>query len=78
MNRWRVGEDRGSKEMDGCPLIVVRKIKNKRKVRLSDYHSLETHIGGAPSMKSESILCLWYRKERYQIEGNDKMREETK
>jgi hypothetical protein len=20
MNRWRVGEDRGSKEMDGCPL----------------------------------------------------------
>jgi hypothetical protein len=22
MNRWRVGEDRGSKEMDGCPLTV--------------------------------------------------------
>jgi hypothetical protein len=22
MNRWRVGEDRGSKETDGCPLIV--------------------------------------------------------
>jgi hypothetical protein len=20
MNRWRVGEDRGSQEMDGCPL----------------------------------------------------------
>jgi hypothetical protein len=20
MNRWRVGDDRGSKEMDGCPL----------------------------------------------------------
>jgi hypothetical protein len=20
MNRWRVGEDRGSKETDGCPL----------------------------------------------------------
>jgi hypothetical protein len=20
MNRWRVGEDRGSKEKDGCPL----------------------------------------------------------
>jgi hypothetical protein len=26
MNRWRVGEDRGSKETDGCPLtqVVVR------------------------------------------------------
>jgi hypothetical protein len=23
MNRWRVGEDRGSKETDGCPLTVV-------------------------------------------------------
>jgi hypothetical protein len=23
MNRWRVGEDRGSKEMDGCPLTVL-------------------------------------------------------
>jgi hypothetical protein len=24
MNRWRVGEDRGSKETDGCPLTVAR------------------------------------------------------
>jgi hypothetical protein len=24
MNRWRVGEDRGSKEMDGCPFTVLR------------------------------------------------------
>jgi hypothetical protein len=23
MNRWRVGEDRGSKEMDRCPLTRV-------------------------------------------------------
>jgi hypothetical protein len=22
MNKWRVGEDRGSKQMDGCPLTV--------------------------------------------------------
>jgi hypothetical protein len=22
MNRWRVGEDRGSKEMDRCPLTI--------------------------------------------------------
>jgi hypothetical protein len=22
MDRWRVGEDRGSKEMDGCPLTA--------------------------------------------------------
>jgi hypothetical protein len=22
MNRWRVGEDRGSKETDGCPLTI--------------------------------------------------------
>jgi hypothetical protein len=22
MNRWRVGEDRGSKETDGCPLTL--------------------------------------------------------
>jgi hypothetical protein len=24
MNRWRVGEDRGSKEKDRCPLTVSR------------------------------------------------------
>jgi hypothetical protein len=29
MNRWRVGEDRGSKETDRCPLTVG---KGKRKV----------------------------------------------
>jgi hypothetical protein len=23
MNRWRVGEDRGSKETDGCPLTIA-------------------------------------------------------
>jgi hypothetical protein len=23
MNRWRVGEDRGSKEKDRCPLTVM-------------------------------------------------------
>jgi hypothetical protein len=23
MNRWRVGEDRGSKEMNGCPLTIT-------------------------------------------------------
>jgi hypothetical protein len=23
MNRWRVGEDRGSEEMDGCPLTKM-------------------------------------------------------
>jgi hypothetical protein len=25
MNRWRVGEDRGSKEMDRCPLTQCRR-----------------------------------------------------
>jgi hypothetical protein len=24
MNRWRVGEDRGSKEMDRCPLTAAQ------------------------------------------------------
>jgi hypothetical protein len=26
MNRWRVGEDRGSKETDGCPLTDQFKV----------------------------------------------------
>jgi hypothetical protein len=26
MNRGRVGEERGSKEMDGCPLTVMNKM----------------------------------------------------
>jgi hypothetical protein len=25
MNRWRVGEDRGSKETDRCPLTLTKK-----------------------------------------------------
>jgi hypothetical protein len=25
VNRWRVGEDRGSKEMGGCPLTLLSK-----------------------------------------------------
>jgi hypothetical protein len=28
MNRWRVGEDRGSKEMDGCPLTFTYPLTN--------------------------------------------------
>jgi hypothetical protein len=26
MNRWRVGEDRGSKETDGCPLTLTKEV----------------------------------------------------
>jgi hypothetical protein len=26
MNRWRVGEDMGSKEMDRCPLTVTTRL----------------------------------------------------
>jgi hypothetical protein len=29
MNRWRVGEDRGSKETDGCPLTDTENYKYK-------------------------------------------------
>jgi hypothetical protein len=29
INRWRVGEDRGSKEMDGCPLTARVEIWGK-------------------------------------------------
>jgi hypothetical protein len=28
MNRWRVGEDRGSKETDGCPLTALLTVDN--------------------------------------------------
>jgi hypothetical protein len=31
MNRWRVGEDRGSKETDGCPLTIERNKRNREK-----------------------------------------------
>jgi hypothetical protein len=30
MNRWRVGEDRGSKETDGCPLTKTKKNFEKK------------------------------------------------
>jgi hypothetical protein len=31
MNRWRVGEDRGSKETGGCPLtgMILKMIRDK-------------------------------------------------
>jgi hypothetical protein len=32
MNRWRVGEDRGSKETDGCPLTAWKTVKETRKI----------------------------------------------
>jgi hypothetical protein len=31
MNRWRVGEDRGSKETDRCPLTLKDKVKKMQK-----------------------------------------------
>jgi hypothetical protein len=39
MNRWRVGEDRGSKEMDGCPLTdgLDNILKHNRNCRSSWY-----------------------------------------
>jgi hypothetical protein len=30
MNRWRVGEDRGSKETDRCPLTVLKRKHGER------------------------------------------------
>jgi hypothetical protein len=35
MNRWRVGEDRGSKEMDGCPLTNRQFL-----LKMKNYHCL--------------------------------------
>jgi hypothetical protein len=30
MNIWRVGEDRGSKEMDGCPLTPTNNLQRPK------------------------------------------------
>jgi hypothetical protein len=35
MNRRRVGEDRGSKEMDGCPLTIKHKADDFQSRQLS-------------------------------------------
>jgi hypothetical protein len=54
MNRWRVGEDRGSKEMDGCPLT-------KGKKQLSIMSAMDpTHLSGYILSISGfmSVLCL--------------------
>jgi hypothetical protein len=34
MNRWRVGEDRGSKETDGCPLTAYREGKGTKEAQV--------------------------------------------
>jgi hypothetical protein len=35
MNRWRVGEDRGSKETDGCPLTTTEAtLEGRQQVQL--------------------------------------------
>jgi hypothetical protein len=50
MNRWRVGEDRGSKEMDGCPLTVsFVHIRNSNRGLLIIWYLL---------YKSMGVYCL--------------------
>jgi hypothetical protein len=51
MNRWRVGEDRGSKETDGCPLTVgsIVGTRDVNKVKMEgedgDYPPVDTSTG---------------------------------
>jgi hypothetical protein len=38
MNRWRVGEDRGSKETDGCPLTQWERTMERVLIVLDNRH----------------------------------------
>jgi hypothetical protein len=40
MNRWRVGEDRGSKEKDRCPLTVDDPLASSTPQRLLKHHRM--------------------------------------
>jgi hypothetical protein len=37
MDRGRVGEDRGSKETDGCPLTIMHNLAGMKSVPTSGY-----------------------------------------
>jgi hypothetical protein len=51
MNRWRVGEDRGSKETDGCPLTMTLKFTwNKTKRTLSHRKDTSASVLGECTM----------------------------
>jgi hypothetical protein len=42
MNRWRVGEDRGSKEKDRCPLTIALGIEEAKVAltKVKDKHAM--------------------------------------
>jgi hypothetical protein len=51
MNRWRVGEDRGSKEMDGCPLTLATLVD----LFCTDVSAADMYI----ELKQDSLRKVW-------------------
>jgi hypothetical protein len=60
MNRWRVGEDRGSKEMDGCPLTTSKIYSIAFKVLSVVFKTSTTVFGTVMKVTSPLSLSLFH------------------
>jgi hypothetical protein len=57
MNRGRVGEERGSKEIDGCPLILPP--LQKRGVTTREDHQEVARSALVKGMESKMAALIW-------------------
>jgi hypothetical protein len=60
MNRWRVGEDRGSKEMDRCPLTDRCSLNCHPLSLVSKFGLLLSWIQTDHNMYCILIICMSY------------------
>jgi hypothetical protein len=56
MNRWRVGEDRGSKETDGCPLTLP---PSKRGVMTREDHQEVARSTLVKGIELKMAALIW-------------------
>jgi hypothetical protein len=66
MNRWRVGEDTGSKEMDGCPLTLPPLQKHGVTTREDRQEVARSALVKGIELKVAALIwraalgCLWW------------------
>jgi hypothetical protein len=59
MNRWRVGEDRGSKETDRCPLTPYLLHTPSHDTRHTPAHSILIPLHTRPYHRDPCIVMFW-------------------
>jgi hypothetical protein len=64
MNRWRVGEDRGCKEMDRCPLAAGDKVQQDNATIVHTPHTYDGNLDDRGKDRDNNTTPITCKHER--------------